>query len=76
MGQQYVNQEEWENGILKDSNTETNPNEQEKFEALGPIEMDELVLFHRELEALDDLSELTAEFTEECQSETKSDEPH
>src|SRR5947209_17033484 len=41
LGEQYVKQEEWENGILKDATVEANDKEKERFAALGPIEMNE-----------------------------------
>ena len=62
LGQEYINQEEWENGILKDAAIEATDTEQERFAAMGPIEMGELVDFHTEMESLDDLGTLIAEF--------------
>jgi phage FluMu protein Com len=61
--EQYVKQEEWENGILKDATVETTEVEKERFTALGPIEMQELVEFHRALEALPNLATLNGEFS-------------
>ena len=78
LGEQYVKQEEWENGILKDATVEANENEKERFAALGPIEMNELVAFHRALDSLNDLSELSAEFrkgSEESSESRAEDEP-
>ena len=77
LGEQYVKQEEWENGILKDATVEANENEKERFAALGPIEMNELVAFHRALDSLNDLSELSAEFRkgEESSESRAEDEP-
>ncbi|GAB4465533.1 MAG: hypothetical protein OHK0029_36240 [Armatimonadaceae bacterium] len=62
LGQQYVHQEEWERGVLHDSPVETSNEEQQRFDTLGPIGMQELVRFHDDLEALGNLSELSAEF--------------
>ena len=62
LGEQFVKQEEWEGGILKDSTTETSTSEKGRFETLGPIDMKEQVDFHYALENLSDLSALTAEF--------------
>ena len=77
LGEQYVKQEEWENGILKDATVEANENEKERFAALGPIEMNELVAFHHALDSLDDLAELSAEFRkgEESNESRAEDEP-
>ena len=61
--EQYVKQEEWENGILKDSTVETTGGEKDRFTALGPIEMRELVEFHRALEVLPNLATLNEEFS-------------
>jgi hypothetical protein len=62
LGEQFVKQEDWEGGILKDSPIETSSTEKERFKALGPIDMRELVDFHYALESLNDLSALNAEF--------------
>jgi phage FluMu protein Com len=62
LGEQYVKQEEWENGILKEANVEANTTEKERFASLGPIEMNELVEFHHALNSLNDLTDLNAEF--------------
>jgi hypothetical protein len=71
LGEQFVKQEEWESGILKDATVETSTNEKQRFEELGPIQMQELVDFHKELENLGDLSGLNKEFGKpEGRSET------
>lgn len=62
LGEQYVKQEEWENGILKENSVEANATEKERFALLGPIEMNELVEFHHALNSLNDLTDLNAEF--------------
>lgn len=62
LGEQFVKQEEWENGILKDATVETTNQERERFDALGPIQMGELVEFHNALEGEPDLTELNREF--------------
>lgn len=62
LGEQFVKQEDWENGILKEASLETSAPEKERFTELGPIEMQELANFHNELENLHDLSSLMGEF--------------
>lgn len=62
MGEQFVKQEEWDAGILKDSGVETTSSERERLNSLGAIEMRELADFHSALETLPDLSTLNAEF--------------
>lgn len=63
LGEQFVKQEDWENGILKDSAFETNVAEKERLDALGPIAMQELADFHASLESLSDLNGLIGEFS-------------
>ena len=67
--EQYVRQEEWENGILKDDALETSGTEQDRFSELGPIEMSELVEFHKALDSLPSLADLNAEFANEINEE-------
>ena len=61
LGEQFIKQEEWEEGILKDSLVETAPDEKAQFASLGPIDINEVLDFHFELENLNDLSTLAAE---------------
>ena len=62
IGEQFVKQEEWESGILKDKPNEAQASEKERFATMGAIEMSELVAFHDALEQLPNLAELNAEF--------------
>ena len=62
LGERFVKQEEWENGIFRDVRAETTPEENDLFANLGPIAMTELARFHEELDSLD-LSALRQEFT-------------
>ena len=73
IGEQFVRQEEWESGILRDKATEAATSEKETFAALGAIEMRELVEFHEALQSLPDLSELNAEFDK---TKRKTDKPN
>ena len=72
LGEQFVKQEDWENGILKDAATEAAENEKAQFASLGPIEMQEMAEFHATLEGLADLKVLRAEF-EKTDSVSPSD---
>ncbi len=72
LGEQFVKQEEWESGILRDVTTETNNNERDRFAELGPIAMSEQADFHFALENMNDLSALRAEF-ENKKADTKAD---
>lgn len=60
MGEQFIKQEEWEEGILKDVAGEAAGEEREKFAALGPIDINEVIHAHFELDALNDLKSLQA----------------
>jgi len=60
LGEQFVKQEEWEDGILKDIPSELNTDQKEQFQTMGPITLDEQVDFHFLLESpilLDKLTE-------------------
>lgn len=58
LGEQFVKQEDWEDGILRDTPNEVSPDEKEKFEQMGPIDMDELIDAHFKLHSLASLGEL------------------
>lgn len=58
MGEQFIKQEEWENGILRDLTEEVPQEEKERFEALGPIDINEVIDFHFALESMNDLKTL------------------
>ena len=55
LGEQFVKQEEWENGILRDVADEVNEEDREKFDTLGAIDINEVIDFHFALENLKDL---------------------
>lgn len=71
LGEQFVKQEEWEEGILKDPTAELTSTEKERFTALGPIEMNEMVEFHRSLDDTNLLASLNAEFEKPAPGEAK-----
>jgi len=60
LGEQFVKQEEWEEGIFKDIALEVAPEEKEQFVAQGPIDISEVIDFHFQLENLSDLKSLEA----------------
>lgn len=62
LGEQFVKQEDWEEGILKEPTVELIATEKEHFETLGPIEIREMADFHRSLDMPDILAEISAEF--------------
>ena len=57
LGEQFVKQEDWEDGILRDAPSERTPQEKEKFEAMGPIDIHEAITAHFQLDDLGDLME-------------------
>lgn len=61
LGEQFVKQDEWEDGILKDIHVEVEKDEKEMFRDMGPISVHEQIDFHFDLEtpnALLSLSDL------------------
>lgn len=58
LGEQFVKQDEWEEGILSDVPSEMSPDENRKFKGLGKIDIHECIDAHFELEKISSLSEL------------------
>ena len=58
MGEQFIKQEEWESGILRDLTEEMPQEEKDRFESLGPIDINEVIDFHFALENMQDLKTL------------------
>ncbi len=52
LGEQFIKQEEWEGGILKDTTEELAQDDKERFETLGAIDINEVIDFHFALENL------------------------
>ena len=50
LGEQFVKQEDWEDGILKDIPSETKQGEKERFQMMGPIDVHEQIGFHFKLD--------------------------
>lgn len=67
LGEQFVKQEEWEDGILSDAPSEMSPEERKKFKNLGNIDIHECIDAHFELEKASSLRELR-ESVEESKS--------
>jgi len=74
LGEQFVKQEEWESGILREATTEVNLDERKRFEDLGPIRMSEMADFHDELERTPDLRTLNEEFAKLRDSDEEATE--
>lgn len=58
LGEQFIKQEEWEEGILRDVGCEATSEERDQFTALGPIDINEVIDFHFSLESSSDLKDL------------------
>ena len=58
LGEQFVKQEEWEEGILSDVPSETSTDEKKAFETMGKIDIHECIDAHFELEKLGSLRDL------------------
>lgn len=65
LGEQFVKQEEWEDGILRDVPTEQSTDEKSKFENMGPIDIHEAINAHFQL---DDLMTLVDDFAQKEES--------
>ena len=69
LGEQFVKQDEWESGILRESTTEASGDERKRFAELGPINVGEMADFHEELERSFDLRVLNEEFAKPREGE-------
>lgn len=65
-GEQFLRQEEWDQGILSDATLELDVSSQQSFATQGPITMREQAAFHGQLDA-QGLSELIAEFDHQAE---------
>ncbi|MCX8053168.1 MAG: hypothetical protein N3B12_05120 [Armatimonadetes bacterium] len=64
LGEQFVKQEEWEEGILRDVPCEIEPEEKRRFDEMGPIDIHECIDAHFELEKITRVSDLLGEVEE------------
>src|SRR3990172_4760077 len=55
LGEQFVKQEDWEDGILRETANEVSSQEREKFDHMGPIDINEVINAHFLLEELSSL---------------------
>lgn len=58
LGEQFVKQEEWEDGILHDVPSEISPEEKKSFKSMGKIDIHECIDAHFEMEKPDCLRAL------------------
>jgi hypothetical protein len=64
LGEQFVKQEEWEDGILYDVPTEMSPEELTRFDSMGKISIHECIDAHFELSEIDSFNEVLDAFEE------------
>ncbi len=65
LGEQFVKQEDWEDGILKDIPSEVNQTENETFQSMGPIDVHEQIGFHFQMESTNLLADLVEQMGQE-----------
>ncbi len=58
LGEQFVKQAEWEEGILNDLQSEAAGEDRRRFDQMGPIDIHECIDAHFELEKKNSLSDL------------------
>ncbi len=58
LGEQFIKQEEWDGGILRDTGAEVTTDDKEQFDAMGPIDINEVIDFHFALEEVNDFAGL------------------
>jgi hypothetical protein len=61
LGEHFVKQEEWEDGMLSEITNEATEPERKRFSTLGAITLDEMRDFHYALESLDAIPNLLKE---------------
>ena len=64
LGEQFVKQEEWEDGILCDVPSEVTSDEKTRFDEMGKIDIHECIDAHFELEKLGGLSDVREDLEE------------
>ncbi len=73
LGEQFIKQEDWEDGILKDVPTEVSSDERQRFQAMGRIDIHEAIDFHFALSEGDALSKLQEFMEFDRSSESEAD---
>jgi hypothetical protein len=64
LGEHFVKQEEWEDGLLHEITCEAGDRERARFAKLGDITLDEMRSFHRALEKMENIPNLLKEEVE------------
>ena len=63
LGQQFVKQEEWEDGLLNEATTEQSADEQKRFSEMDGISLEEMKQFHLSLERMGSVTEMLTDET-------------
>lgn len=58
LGEQFVHQEDWEDGILYETHSEMSDEEKERFERMGKIDLNECIDAHFTLDHITTVSDL------------------
>ena len=62
LGEKFIEQDKWDDTILRDIPSELSLDEKKRFDKLGPIQVDEQIDFHFALEAPTTLNELVKQY--------------
>ncbi|MFN3650886.1 MAG: hypothetical protein ACK47B_15020 [Armatimonadota bacterium] len=62
MGEKFIEQDKWDDTILREIPSEVSTDERKQFQKLGKISVDEEIDFHFSLDKPDLLADLTREF--------------
>ena len=63
LGQQFVKQDEWEDGLLNEVTTEQTTDEQKRFAEMESISLEEMKQFHLSLERMGSVHEILTDET-------------
>lgn len=55
LGEKFIEQDKWDDALLRDIPVEIDAEEKKRFEKLGPITIDEVIDFHNSLDSLETL---------------------
>ncbi len=58
LGEHFVKQDEWEEGLLQECGADFNETERSRFVGLGAITLDEMKDFHKALDSLNEIPNL------------------
>ena len=62
LGEKFIEQDKWDDTILRDIPSELSIDEKKRFDKMGAISIDEEIDFHFELDRTDSLAQLASEF--------------